>query len=321
MTDKQPCSECGRLALPRTLEETGGLCMRCFKKKEALQRSQVFISYRRTDEAVTQRIVEHLDTALPWMKFFLDTAKLESGRQWSDALFAGLSRSNALLVIIGPEWQSSFRPRHDETDVMRREIEWGITEGRALLPVLINGATMPRRNRVPESIRPLLDIEAVTVDRKSFEADVAAIAERLPSLVTEYRRNYGSAVVGSEAGSFDDPRPDSLAGRWETRVGLPNGQELRIGFVVKTESLAVSGWILYPGERRKREFSADWALKIQERPGSTEAVPAALVLNGFIPGRGPFNVEIPILEKRGEAYVGVNSEGWNFWSRHLEGGW
>jgi len=319
-TTRLPCATCGTRVLPSTLERTGGLCRPCFKKQEAVQTSQVFISYRRTEATVVTRMLRLLESALPRMTFFVDTARLESGRRWSDDLYAGLTRSHALLVVVGPTWASSFERSRRETDVMLREIEWGLEQGRALLPVLVSGATMPDRTRLPEPIRRLHQVQAVTVRADDFEAGVAAIAQRLPTLVTEYKPNYSSGILGSTPGEFQEPKPSEWSGTWETRVGLPDGQELRLEFRMKEGTTAVTGTVQYPGERTPRTFTADWSVKARKL-GGTKAVFEKLVLDGFIPGRGRFRMEIPVLEKSGDAYVGVNDQGWNFWSRRVEPGW
>jgi hypothetical protein len=72
--------------VPATLERTGGLCRPCFKKHQFVENSQVFISYRRAEAAAVRRMLGQLETALPSMTFFLDTARLESARRWSDGV-------------------------------------------------------------------------------------------------------------------------------------------------------------------------------------------------------------------------------------------
>lgn len=319
-TKKQPCQVCGKLVLPATLKKTGGMCMPYFKKQRETESGTVFFSYRRADARITDKIVNSVQTALPKLDFFLDVTKLESGRQWSDALFAGLNRSKAILVIVGKKWGPAFAKRKAGTDVMLREIEWALAARRAMLPVLVNRATMPPASELPWSINRLPALQAMEIRRASYDADIASLATRIPSLLGEHGDSYSNVNIDSpNRARAPDATRSETSGRWESRIGMPDGQEMLLEFTLREGTNAVVGYVTIGANGQRREFSADQYATIAKAGGVN--VLSGIVLDGFVPGQGSMRVTIPILEKRGDAFVGVDEQGWNFWSRLIEPAW
>src|SRR4051794_21859927 len=60
----------------------------------------VFLSYSRADQAVIERIAQHLHAH--GLTVFLDRWYLAPGRSWPEALESALAQSRAVAVLLGP---------------------------------------------------------------------------------------------------------------------------------------------------------------------------------------------------------------------------
>jgi hypothetical protein len=81
-----------------------------------------------------------------------------------------------LLVLIGKRWAGS-----DETgasrlqnarDWVRIEVQTALRRGIKVIPVLLDGATMPAEASLPDELRPLVRLQAVDLRPSRLDADV-----------------------------------------------------------------------------------------------------------------------------------------------------
>lgn len=308
---------CGTLVLPTTLKKTGGMCMPCYKKVQARSHGQIFISYRREDFTYVERMSQALAAKLlSTITIFLDTKRLQSGNDWSDEIYQQLNRSNALLVVIGPSWSKSFSSHKNEIDIMLREIEWALEHKRSVLPILIGDTIMPSPKHLPESISPLFRRQAMRIDDKdSFDIDVDTLASRILDLIAEYDDVYSAGYIGRAS---DLPKPSSYSGSWHTTISSGNNNTVILDFRI-TDRMTVTGFYTIEAQGLRRSFTGECTFKI-ESIGKLNAI-VALHLIGFIEELGPFDITIPIHEKRGDTYVGVTQEGYSIWSKQIERSW
>lgn len=167
-----------------------------FRKKEA-----VFISYRRDDTAdVAGRISDAMARAFGRKRVFKDVDNLRAGENFGDQIRAVLPRCNVALILIGPGWLDAQDPSDgarrldDPNDWVRTEIEIALnTPSLDVVPVLVNGAQMPRAGDIPECLRPLLERHAAIVRRDpDFADDITRLRKALRASV-----GSGSADVAS----------------------------------------------------------------------------------------------------------------------------
>jgi hypothetical protein len=95
-----------------------------------------------------------------------------------------------LILLIGPRWLGpvvSGRPAiHDTSDPIRRQIEFALQNGLAIVTVMVDGSPSPRAADLPESIRDLVSRQAVELSAgphfsQSIERLRAAIDRHLQS--------------------------------------------------------------------------------------------------------------------------------------------
>jgi TIR domain len=157
----------------------------------------VFISYRREDSAgIAGRITDRLRKRLGQRSVFFDYDDVPAAREWREVLATRVGACNALVAIIGKRWNPpSDRPGErrldDPDDTLRIEIETALQRGIPVIPVLIDGAALPKREELPESLKRLLDWQSLDVDETRFDYDVERLYSALHPLV---RR--GSSIRG-----------------------------------------------------------------------------------------------------------------------------
>jgi len=142
--------------------------------RQAAAGPRIFISYRRADSRVSSgRIYAWLSERLEG-RVFMDVEGIPPGDNFVKAIRGEIERSTLLLAIIGKDWctaageDGAFRLDQRE-DFVRREILAAINNGVRIVPVLVNGATMPQENDLPASLRPLVRLNAISIEDESFE--------------------------------------------------------------------------------------------------------------------------------------------------------
>lgn len=140
----------------------------------------IFISYRRADShAITDRIQDRLNATFGADSVFQDVEDLPPGVNYQDYIRNKISTGNVLLVIIGHQWinitdDEGNRRIHKPDDPVRLEIESGLSNpNMTVIPVLVQGATMPPPHELPESLRELHYLNALPVrNNPDFENDI-----------------------------------------------------------------------------------------------------------------------------------------------------
>ena len=142
-----------------------------------MTKRNVFISYRRDDaagfaHAIHDRLVENL----PKEQVFIDVVGIEPGADFVKKLKSTVNQCSVLLALIGKRWLGEDRegkPRvHDPNDWIRAELSTAIERGVRIIPVMLDGASMPAAESLPEDLRPLVRMNAVDVRGSRLDADV-----------------------------------------------------------------------------------------------------------------------------------------------------
>jgi tetratricopeptide (TPR) repeat protein len=184
----------------------------------------VFISYRRDDSGPhTGRLFDHLCEHYGQDCVFRDLHGLVPGDDFADRLKAKLVECDALLAVIGPRWHSiadkktGRRRLDDPDDFVVLEIATAIEARKFVVPVLVEGAKMPRADQLPASIRGLAARQAAELTDSHFAIDVQRLVEAIdkgdpdPTLWERVRRalrtermrvrlRWALAGVGAAAG-------------------------------------------------------------------------------------------------------------------------
>jgi TIR domain len=170
----------------------------------------IFISYRERDSkgwalSLRDRLVEEFGED----KVFLDKDTLRAGK-WKDQIERALGDCNIVLVVIGRGWlgaqddQGRQRLMLDD-DVHRREIALALARPEVtVVPVLVDGATMPKADELPENIRELIQQQSRAISDSAAHRKVD-----LDGLSADIRR----------VGRFG-PKVEAIATKPEPKIGL-----------------------------------------------------------------------------------------------------
>ena len=147
----------------------------------------IFMSYRREDSAgYAGRLRESLERRLGPHEVFRDVDGIGPGQDFVAAIDSRLRECRAFLAVIGREWltvtDASGRRRLDQSDDYVR-LELAAALGRAnvlVVPVLVEGMSMPRAEDLPEDIRALSRRQAVSLRDETWSADVDRLVAALP---------------------------------------------------------------------------------------------------------------------------------------------
>lgn len=104
---------------------------------------------------------------------FMDISGIAKGDDFPRAIEQAIGEAKVILVVIGPEWNREDR-LSAEHDWVGQEIALALKRRIPILPVLVNGATFPKK--VPRPLRRLLNTNAIELRDTRWEVDVQQVA-------------------------------------------------------------------------------------------------------------------------------------------------
>jgi hypothetical protein len=151
---------------------------------------RIFISYRREETAypagwLFDRLVHHFDGQV-----FKDVDSIQPGDDFVDVITTAVASCDVLLALIGVDWltitdEHGRRRLDNPDDFVRLEIEAALTRGVLVIPILINGARMPRANEVPDSLAKLVRRQALELSPARFDSDISRLFRVLDRTLAE----------------------------------------------------------------------------------------------------------------------------------------
>jgi uncharacterized membrane protein YeaQ/YmgE (transglycosylase-associated protein family) len=131
--------------------------------KRPAQRKILFISYRRADSLdVTGRLYDRLEARFGREHLFKDVDSIPLGVDFRQHIERMVTDCSAMVVVIGQRWLgqeesgTKFRTRiEDPNDFVRIEVETALKRDIPIVPILVQGATIPAEEALPSSLRDL----------------------------------------------------------------------------------------------------------------------------------------------------------------------
>jgi len=231
---------------------------------------RIFISYRRDDAAGDAgRLADHLNRRFGAGAVFLDIETIDPGTDFVTVLQTTLQQTAAVLVVIGPRWislrgASGTRRLDDENDYVRLEVEKALGRGIPVVPVLVQGAPLPRSEELPASIAALATRQTAVLDHAEFHADAERLCDRLEAMLGGSRRRpsawrrwgplgAGLTVLVLALAVFAALRPSTSDARKENDSGRVTGATN----VVDVRAGEVGNLIAQAEAQRRRTQFAD----------------------------------------------------------------
>jgi hypothetical protein len=171
----------------------------------------IFVSYRRQESShLAGRLYDRLADRFGERQVFIDVDTIEPGVDFAEEIFRAVAACQVLLAIIGPHWLTAADERggrrlDDPDDIVRLEIEAALARDVRVIPLLIEGAVMPRQGALPESLAGLTRRNALLIRHESFRSDVGR-------LITAIERVLAPVLSGTAVSSAPDAHDVRPAG-------------------------------------------------------------------------------------------------------------
>ena len=168
----------------------------------------VFISYRRDDApGYAGRLYDRLAAHFGADRVFMDVQGIEPGVDFVDAIERALSSCEILIVLIGKDWLATDvagrRRLDDPADFVRLETATALARGIRVVPVLVEGAEMPRADLLPTELLPLVRRQAVELSHKQWDATSAELIRTLEKILDRDKARAGGVRP------VQPPRPEA----------------------------------------------------------------------------------------------------------------
>jgi len=246
---------------------------------ESLMPPRIFISYRRDDAAgEAGRLADHLNQRFGKGQVFLDIDTIDPGTDFVRVLQLSLRETAVVLVVIGTRWtsvrdSSGLRRLDNAKDFVRLEVEESLGRNIPVIPVLVQGAAMPRSEELPPSMAALSTRQAVTLDNAGFHDDANRLCDHLekmlglekPTPLSALRRWWPAAVVGVLAMAltvyFATRSPNQKVEGTSTGGSIPTNtvEATRVG-TTKPEDAGAAEGLVATAEAQRRRNQFDEAL-------------------------------------------------------------
>lgn len=171
--------------------------------------AKIFICYRREDSQwPTDRLHQALKSVVadPHRDIFIDIDNIPFGVDFEQYLGAQVGQCDILLAMIGRGWIDARDPGtgqrrlDDPKDFVRIEIATALARGIRVVPILVDGAIIPREDELPTGLQPLAKRNGMDLQRMTFDADIARLIRGL---------GLNEAPAGRKAAAKRSPRPPS----------------------------------------------------------------------------------------------------------------
>jgi hypothetical protein len=160
-------------------------------------RGRIFISYRRQETAYPAGwLFDRLAARFGPEQIFKDIDSIELGDDFVEVIEDAVGACDVLLAVIGTEWRTitgeDGKPRiEDPGDFVRLEIETALARDVLVIPVLVDGATMPHPEELPPTLASLSHRQALELSPAHFNADTSRLLDTLERTLAEVRATEG----------------------------------------------------------------------------------------------------------------------------------
>jgi hypothetical protein len=134
----------------------------------------------------------------------MDLSGIDSGENFVEVIHAAIQSSDVVLAVIGKEWLTCAGPGgrrlDDPNDLVRTEIAAAFERDLPVIPVLVDGTTMPPAAALPAALKPLArrDAHEITDERWAYDVGrlIEATGKRAGKPVTRKRHTWRPVAAG-----------------------------------------------------------------------------------------------------------------------------
>ncbi|HYH84819.1 MAG TPA: toll/interleukin-1 receptor domain-containing protein, partial [Pyrinomonadaceae bacterium] len=152
------------------------------------QLTNIFINYRRADTSGhAGRLERDLSKRFPG-RVFMDIHNIEVGKDFTEAINDEVGRCGALIVMIGNQWLDITDPKtgkrrlDNPDDFVALEIAGALKRDTRVIPVLVEGATMPQEDDLPTALAGLARRNAIEITDTRWDYDTEQLIKVLEKI-------------------------------------------------------------------------------------------------------------------------------------------
>jgi uncharacterized protein YjbI with pentapeptide repeats len=142
----------------------------------------IFISYRRGDAAYAGWLAERLSGHFGEDMVFRDIDSVALGEDFVEAIESALEASVVMIVVVGRNWATELKEREQrgQEDYTRLEIATALDRNNVqVIPVLVQGAAMPRADELPSDLAALARRNAIELHDTNWQSDIQRLITSL----------------------------------------------------------------------------------------------------------------------------------------------
>jgi hypothetical protein len=199
-----------------------GVSGACPLKARAMPRN-IFISYRREENRYQARMIFNALQKTNTNAFY-DFDSIPLGQDFKKIIMDQVQKCDVLLALVGRSWATCLDPKtglrrvDNADDFVRIEIGTALDRGIPVVPVLLDDASLPETNQLPNDLRSLFDRQAEFVSFRTFDDDVKRLITKLQIESTQKLEPSDLASVQAE-----QPLGDRVAGyNFMGAISLPS---------------------------------------------------------------------------------------------------
>jgi TIR domain len=151
----------------------------------------IFLSYRREDsEGQAGRLYDDLVATFGSDSVFMDVAAIQPGRDFRKSIDQSLNSCGVFLSLIGKNWlttkdTSGQRRLDDPADFVRIETGAALKRDIPVVPVLVQGASAPKPDQLPDDLKELAFRNAVELTHPRWDSDIQVLIKALRPHISE----------------------------------------------------------------------------------------------------------------------------------------
>jgi hypothetical protein len=207
---------------------------------------RIFVSYRNSDAPTEAgRITDWLNNHFGEADVFMAVkGDIKPGEKFLDVIERSVGSVDGLVAVIGTSWLSAEdeagRKRlENPNDILRREVATALQREILVIPVLVQGATMPSHDDLPPDLTGLASLQALPITNADWPGGMKRLIDALDTVA-----NPSGDVLGEEDSPLDPmpvPVPTPLGspprpiGPLAILAGLVGSALLLSGVLAKTK--------------------------------------------------------------------------------------
>ena len=130
---------------------------------------------------------------------------IQLGDDFVEVITRAVGSCDVLLALIGDQWltitdQDGRRRLDDPDDFVRLEVEAALTRNVRVIPILVEGARLPRADELPPSLARLVRHQALELSPARFDFDTSRLLKVLDQTLAEMRAAHDSTAAVSAGG-------------------------------------------------------------------------------------------------------------------------